>query len=221
MRRALLSISLVAIGACADFRDVFMPYQPRPAELAEVQRHPRPAPVMDVAVVLGCPAAPDGTPSSCQRCRVKTAVREYRRGGVRHLLFSGNAAHSPHVEADVMAELAVKRGVPEAHVLREPRALTTWQNVRFAKELIDRRGLHTVLFISTLDHLPRARRIARFYGIDDARAGYVACDTDLPPDSEAEWQRPPDLGAPTAPEPDAGAPAEAEPDLSQPDGGAE
>jgi len=44
--------------------------------------------------------------------------------------------------------------------------------------------------ISTADHLPRARRIARFWGLDDARARYFACDRDLPPDSDAEFATP-------------------------------
>jgi hypothetical protein len=42
-----------------------------------------------------------------------------------------------------------------------------------------RRGFRTALVISTADHLPRARRIARFWGLDDRRAGYLACDVDL------------------------------------------
>jgi uncharacterized SAM-binding protein YcdF (DUF218 family) len=107
---------------------------------------------------------------------------------VKELIFSGGAAHSPSVEADVMGDLAVKRGVPPEHVLREGRALTTWQNVRFSKKLLDAHHLQTVLFISTADHLPRARRIAQFYGLDDARTAYFACDRDLPPDSDEEFE---------------------------------
>ena len=128
----------------------------------------------DTALVLGCPAAPDGTASPCERCRVKSAVRQYRRGAVGKIVFSGGAAHSPAVEADVMGDLAVRRGVPASDVLREGRALTTWQNVRFSLEILRAHALVTVLVISTADHLPRARRIARFWGLDDARTRYFA-----------------------------------------------
>jgi hypothetical protein len=41
-----------------------------------------------------------------------------------------------------------------------------------------------VLIISTADHLPRARRIARFWGLDDTRTRYFACDRDLPADGD-------------------------------------
>jgi uncharacterized SAM-binding protein YcdF (DUF218 family) len=135
--------------------------------------------------VLGCPAAPDGAPSPCERCRVKSAVRQYRRGTVGKLIFSGGAAHSSLVEADVMGELALRRGVAAGDVLRERRALTTWQNVRFSLAILRANALFTVLVISTADHLPRARRIARFWGLDDAHTRYFACDRDLPVDSDA------------------------------------
>ena len=42
----------------------------------------------------------------------RSAVRQYRRGTVGKIIFSGGAAHSPDVEADVMGDLAVRRGVP-------------------------------------------------------------------------------------------------------------
>jgi uncharacterized SAM-binding protein YcdF (DUF218 family) len=184
MKRLVLVIFL---AGCADARDLFRPYVPNPDEVREVLAQPRPAPVMDAAFVLGCPANADGTPSPCERCRVKTAVRQYRAGTVRNLVFSGNAAHSPAVEAEVMADLAEHRGVPRDHVFREPRALTTWQNIRFSRKLARAQKWQTILFISTADHLPRARRIARWYGIDDARTAYVACDLDLPMDSDEEF----------------------------------
>jgi uncharacterized SAM-binding protein YcdF (DUF218 family) len=180
-------LPLLLLAGCADARDLFRPYVPNQEEIREVQAQPRPAPVMDAAFVLGCPANADGTASPCERCRVKTAVRQYRAGKVRNLVFSGNAAHSPAVEADVMADLAERRGVPREHVFREPRALTTWQNLRFSKQIAAQQHWNTILFISTADHLPRARRLARWYGIDDARTAYVACDRDLPPDSDEEF----------------------------------
>jgi uncharacterized SAM-binding protein YcdF (DUF218 family) len=171
-----LALALVSLVGCRDLRDVFLPYRADAADVRAVLAQPLPPPPLDVALVLGCPAERDGTPSLCQRCRVKTAVREYRRGHVRKLLFSGGAAHSPAVEADVMAALAESRGVPPADVLREPRALTTWQNVRFSLALMRAHGLRSTLVVSTADHLPRARRILRFYGADDAQTGYRACD---------------------------------------------
>ncbi len=179
MSRAAVAVAL-ALGAavlgCASVRDVFSPYTPAPDEVAalvaEAPRRPR----YDAALVLGCPANPDGTPSPCQRCRVAAAVAQWRAGHVGKILVSGGAAHSPEVEADVMGELAVRAGVAPGDILRERRALTTWQNVRFALKLARAARLSSLLVISTADHLPRARRFARFWGLADADAGYLACD---------------------------------------------
>jgi uncharacterized SAM-binding protein YcdF (DUF218 family) len=197
---APISIGLAAAAAagavgCADLRDVLLPYRQAAAEIDAILAR-APSARYDAALVLGCPASFDGTPSPCERCRVKTAVRAYRRGQAGVLVFSGAAAHSPHVEAIVMADLAVARGVPRERVLTEPRALTTWQNLRRSSRLLRERGLRTVLVISTADHLPRARRIARFYGLDDAHTGYLACDRDLPHDSDEEFL-PPEPPGPT------------------------
>lgn len=175
--------ALVVLGGCSSLRDVFTPYAPRPADVEQLLAAQTPLPHYDAALILGCPAAPDGSASLCERCRVKSAVRQYRRGTVGKLIFSGGAAHSPSVEADVMGDLAVARGVPAGDVLREGRALTTWQNVRFSKQILRAHQLSTVLVISTADHLPRARRIAQFWGLPDERTRYFACDRDLPPDT--------------------------------------
>jgi uncharacterized SAM-binding protein YcdF (DUF218 family) len=187
--RSALVLAVLMTTSCTGLRDVFTPYAPRPAEVAALLAEQTPLKHYDAALVLGCPAQPDGTPSLCERCRVKSAVRQYRRGNVGRIIFSGGAAHSPDVEANVMGDLAVRRGVPADRVVREGRALTTWQNIRFSLQLL---GAHeSVLVISTADHLPRARRIAQFWGLDDARTRYFACDRDLPPDSDDEFRQPP------------------------------
>jgi uncharacterized SAM-binding protein YcdF (DUF218 family) len=190
MKAALLA-AVVAVAGCTDLRDLFTPYAPRPEAVRALLAEQTPLPHYDAALVLGCPADDDGTISPCQRCRVKSAVRQWRRGNVDAIVFSGGAAHSAAVEADVMGDLAVRRGVPADRVLRERRALTTWQNLRFSLAMLRARSLSTVLVISTADHLPRARRIARYWGLDDAHARYFACDRDLPPDSDAEFVQPP------------------------------
>jgi uncharacterized SAM-binding protein YcdF (DUF218 family) len=188
MRALLLALALVA-GGCTDLKDLFTPYAPRPDAVAALLAEQTPLPHYDAALVLGCPADEDGSVSLCQRCRVKSAVRQYRRGTIDHIVFSGGAAHTGAVEADVMGDLAVYRGVPAGRVLREGRALTTWQNLRFSLKILRAHSLSTVLVISTADHLPRARRIARYWGLDDAHARYFACDRDLPPDSDSATEQ--------------------------------
>ncbi|MCS6915207.1 MAG: YdcF family protein [Myxococcales bacterium] len=187
--RLALSLLLPAAG-CAAWHDLFQRDRPTEALVQAALAVPGPA-VADVALVLGCPAAPDGTLSPCQQCRVRSAVRSFRQGRARYLLFSGGDAHNPWVEAEVMARAAVALGVPPERVLREDKALTTWQNVRLSWRLMRRHGLRTALVITTADHLPRARRFVQYHGLP---ATYRACDREPP---EEDGARP----APPAPEP--------------------
>lgn len=173
--RSLLLAALCAIAAacgCAPWHDFFQRDQPDEALIAQTLAAPGPART-DVAVVLGCPADPDGGLSPCLQCRVQAAVRSYRAGRVGALLFSGGAAHNRHVEAEVMAEAALRAGVPAGRILIEGRSLTTWQNLRYAGRLMRAHALRTALVISAAAHLPRARRFTEYYGIP---ARYVACD---------------------------------------------
>jgi uncharacterized SAM-binding protein YcdF (DUF218 family) len=174
--RAALTLAALAAAGCLD---VTHNDRGDPAALARLLADPGPVPAggrLDVAIVLGCPAdAESGAASLCQRCRVKSALRAYRANEVAAVIFSGGAAHNRFVEADVMAELALRQGLPAQAVVREPRALTTWMNLRYSQRLMRERGFRNALIISTADHLPRARRFAEWYGI---AARYRACDLD-------------------------------------------
>ena len=99
------------------------------------------------------------------------------------------AAHSPDVEADVMGDLAVRRGVPARATSCAKGARSRPGRTSASRSPSCAPALRTVLVISTADHLPRARRIARFWGLDDARTRYFACDRDLPPDSDVRRVR--------------------------------
>jgi uncharacterized SAM-binding protein YcdF (DUF218 family) len=166
MRSLGLGLSgwLLFSTSCAAWHDLFQRDKPSSQIYAEAQALPRP-PTTDVAVVLGCPANPDGTPSPCLRCRVTAAVAAYRRGEVHAVLFAGGAAHNRFIEAAVMAREAARLGMPHEVIFLEGESLTTWQNLRFSKRIMAAHGFQTALLISTRDHLPRARRFAEYYGI--------------------------------------------------------
>lgn len=181
-----LVMSLAALTAAGGCADLIHNDDADPLALARTLSAQGPQGTLDVALALGCPADDDsGDASLCERCRVKSALRAYARGEVRHVLMTGGAAHNRHIEAEAMGRLALSRGLPPEALHYEPRALTTWMNLRFARRIMRERGLQTALVISTAAHLPRARRFVEWYGIP---ARYLACDQDLPPDSDEEWR---------------------------------
>lgn len=105
-------------------------------------------------VVLGCPSAPDGSPSWVQRYRIRIALRCYRRGDA--VIFCGGITRgSVRSEAAVMADHAVSLGLPRDSVVVEGRSQTTWQNIENALPLI---GPGPVVVASNTFHARRARR---------------------------------------------------------------
>ena len=190
-RAAMVGALLVGLTGCAD---LVHNDDADPVALRRTLESGGPQGTLDVAIALGCPAEEDtGRASMCERCRIKSALRAYRDGQVRAVLMTGGAAHNRFIEAESMGRLALERGLPPEALIYEPRALTTWMNLRFAQRLMRERGMKTALVISTAAHLPRARRFTEWFGIP---ARYRACDLDEPHDSDDEWKGPIRSGGP-------------------------
>ena len=113
----------------------------------------------DVLIVLGDPATRKGNPSSGQRERVLEAVREYRAGVAPVIIVTGGPAHNRFVEADTMAALAVRQGVPASAIIKEPQALNTIQNLYYSMQIMRAHGWSSAEVISTSAHLGRAAMI--------------------------------------------------------------
>ncbi|HRE88895.1 MAG TPA: YdcF family protein [Myxococcota bacterium] len=123
------------------------PFPPSPfgewphADACLSQRH-------DVILVLGCPSKDDGSPSSCQERRAELADFLYEAGLAEHLIVSGAAVHTPHVEADALAALLIGRGIPEAAILKEPLARHTDENLYYGTRLMESRGWTSAIVVS-------------------------------------------------------------------------
>lgn len=123
------------------------PFPPSPfgewphADTCIGQRH-------DVILVLGCPSRDNGSPSSCQERRAEMADFLYEAGLAEHLIVSGAAVHTPHVEADALAALLVGRGIPEAAILKEPLARHTDENLYYGTRIMQERGWTSAIVVS-------------------------------------------------------------------------
>lgn len=102
----------------------------------------------DAILVLGCPSKDDGSPSSCQERRAEMADFLYEAGLADHLIVSGAAVHTPHVEADALAVLLLGRGIPEAAILKEPLARHTDENLYYGTRLMQERGWTSAIVVS-------------------------------------------------------------------------
>lgn len=167
MRSLVLILALLAVGAAA-LRWLALAYVPRAKPL-------RPA---DVIVALGHPANGDGSPSPAMLEQVALAAALHRRGLAPALLVTGGAVHNQHVEAQVMAGLAVQQGVPASAIATETQARDTVENVRYCHQIMQARGWRDAIVVTTPYHVRRASTIFRRAGIPHQMA-YPACSYEL------------------------------------------
>ena len=108
-----------------------------------------------VAVVLGAQVLPGGRPSQVLKERVRHAARLYAKGGVDLLLVTGGTGEHPPSEAEVMAGILGREGVPDEAVVMEDRALNTWQSAWLVAEIARQRGIGEVRVVTDPLHCVR------------------------------------------------------------------
>jgi uncharacterized SAM-binding protein YcdF (DUF218 family) len=136
-------------------------YLARPSTSDGIRARPR------VAVVLGAQVLPGGRPSPTLEVRTRHAGELYVRGLADLLVPTGGEGEHPPAEAVVMSGILREMGVPEAAILREDIARSTWESAVRVAEIADRRGIGEVLVVT--DPLHCVRTVASF-----SRVGLLA-----------------------------------------------
>jgi len=113
-----------------------------------------------VAVVLGAQVLPGGRPSPTLEVRTRHAGELYIRGMADLLVPTGGEGERPPSEAVVMSGILRKMGVPEAAILRENTARSTWESAVRVAEIVHHRGIGEVLVVT--DPLHCVRTVASF-----------------------------------------------------------
>jgi uncharacterized SAM-binding protein YcdF (DUF218 family) len=113
-----------------------------------------------VAVVLGAQVLPGGRPSPTLEIRTRHAGELYVRGLADLLVPTGGEGEHPPGEAVVMSGILRKMGVPEATILREDTARSTWESAVRVTEIAHHRGIGEVLVVT--DPLHCVRTVASF-----------------------------------------------------------
>ncbi len=153
--RYLVMVFVLMTALVAALRRLVLAYVPPAQPL-------RPA---DVIIVLGHPANADGGPSPAMREQVALAAALYRAGLAPMLLCTGGAVYNQHVEAQVMAGLAVQQGVPADAIITETQSRDTVENARYCRQIMQVRGWRDAIVVTTPHHVRRASRIFRLAGI--------------------------------------------------------
>jgi SanA protein len=104
------------------------------------------------AIVPGAAVWPGDIPSHMLEDRVLTAVWMYHEGKASRLFMSGNR-DGGYNEPDVMARLAVSKGVPQEAILLDYAGYTTRMTMQNAARIF---GIGDAVVVTQGYHLPRA-----------------------------------------------------------------
>ena len=124
----------------------------------------------DAVLVLGVGLGPDDAPTGEMIARADAAARAHERlarecGQALPLVACGGVTMGHKAaEADVLAELLERRGVPRACIVREDRSKNTMENMRFAARLLGGAKGRRVLVVTSDYHVRRAVMTARRVG---------------------------------------------------------
>ena len=114
----------------------------------------------DAIVVFAGGVGESGKAGQGYEERVDYAIKLYKQGYAAHLIFSSGAQFVFN-EAEVMKSLAVSLGVPGDAIILEEKAANTYQNVKFTKEILDKRSWKKVLLISSPYHMSRISLVVK------------------------------------------------------------
>ncbi|MCL2098854.1 MAG: YdcF family protein [Oscillospiraceae bacterium] len=133
----------------------------------------RPPKNQDYIIVLGC-RVKDGKPTPMLARRIDRAVKFYNRqkeaGEPPKLVMSGGrGADEICAEAEAMKFYALKKGIPENHILTEPLSTSTFENMKFSKDIMDAESgvkPYKCIYITNNYHVLRAGIYARRAGLN-------------------------------------------------------
>lgn len=107
---------VVAVASCGSTRTAFEKVRPQMP--------------FDAVIVPGVPF--DTAWSDIMRLRVLWSYHLYNQGLTKNIIFSGSAVYTPYVESRIMAEYAMKLGVPAEHIFTEERAEHSTENIFYS-----------------------------------------------------------------------------------------
>jgi vancomycin permeability regulator SanA len=119
------------------------------------------------AIVVFGTAQYNGKPSPVLAARLDHAIDLYRRRLAPVIVVTGgNQPGDRYTEAGASADYLLKRGVPDADVLREVSGTSSWQSLAAAANFLDDRKINDVLLVSDPFHSYRIQAMASELGLN-------------------------------------------------------
>jgi uncharacterized SAM-binding protein YcdF (DUF218 family) len=120
----------------------------------------------DVMIVLGCQIWGEG-PSEILEYRLQNALKLYKNGISKNIIVSGGqGADEVITEAKAMKKWFVKNGVPESIIYEEDKSTNTYENLKFSKLIMDKKGFKDAVVVTSDFHVFRSLWLSKRIGIE-------------------------------------------------------
>lgn len=116
----------------------------------------------EILVVLGCQVMPSGAPSVLLKDRLDKALGYWEdHPDILVIVTGGKGGDEKISEAEAMAIYLIANGVPESKILMEDRASSTWENLLFSGEILEKHDFENsrIAIVSNGFHLTRAKML--------------------------------------------------------------
>jgi uncharacterized SAM-binding protein YcdF (DUF218 family) len=117
----------------------------------------------DVILVLGNPAADNGSIAPLAKSRVLEGIRQYHAGVAPRIMMTGGAVRNQFVESQVMMQFARSQGVPASALYTEEDSRNTIQNAYYSYRILQANGWTSALVVTSPTHVRRASLIFNHY----------------------------------------------------------
>ncbi|MDD2688911.1 MAG: ElyC/SanA/YdcF family protein [Candidatus Omnitrophica bacterium] len=108
----------------------------------------------DVIVVFGGGVGETGSPGKSTIERARYAVQLYKQNYAENIIFSSGYTYR-YNDAENMKLVALSMGIPDKNIILEQKANSAYENVKFTKEILDRKGWSSILLVTSPYNMAR------------------------------------------------------------------
>lgn len=115
---------------------------------------------VDAIVVFGGGVGETGSPGKSTIERARYAEELYKQGYAKKIIFSSGYTLR-YNDAENMKLIVLSMGIPERDIILEQKANSTYENVKFANEILDKEKFDSILLVSSPYNMARASLVFR------------------------------------------------------------
>ncbi|WP_342561301.1 YdcF family protein [Paenibacillus sp. FSL R7-0345] len=132
----------------------------------------------DAGIILGMSMWGD-KPSPGLKERLDYGLKLYKEGKFSRFIVSGGLDHPdyPYTEGQGMRNYLVEQGVPDEAIVMENESTSTYENLKFSQEIMQREGMTSAVIITHTFHGQRALEMAEEFGYKSPQLGVTESET--------------------------------------------